>query len=1027
MDGPPRGMPKSLTVTKRQSADRVHNVIRQAKLVVLMRCLSKAHPFTLAVLITCALALLIPRSQAQQYVFDSWNQDQGLGNISIAAMTFDHKGVLWIATGNGVYRFLGVGPSSFVPAAGIPERLITDIYTDISGNVWAGTYSNLYRWNGNCFVPATRDPVSIWNAHHIAALDATHLLVVDRNKLYLLTHDGGGNVVSYQPFFPASLMSSNSILAHLSAIAVAPDGSIWMGCTHQICTWGNGNLKVWSPDFARLNKNNQEFWVSFHFAKNGSVWATTMRDRAELTPGSGQFVVHSISSLAPGEILRQTPIAEDAQGRILTSTTEGLARWNGAQWTIVSAPNGLSIDAASCFAFDANGNLWIGTGGRGLVLWAGYGNLEAWTRDDGLPASGIWSILPVGNGLFVGTDRGIASLTASPWAVKNIAARGKWRFGQVSGLFVDVQGMLWAGTFSGDILRIDPATGHTTLLHSIPALIFKFIPDGSGRVWIPTGQGIYSFDPSHPQTPPRRALEPEHWIGAHTSVSSACRSADGSLWFLTSSNLVRFHDGSWSHPDLDRTIFSSQTDHGGLSSLSCAPDGSLWTSGDRAGVWHLAVRDGILSSRQLQLPEEFSGFSPVTLAADSSGRLWIGTDRGVLVWNGSGWRHLTHKSGLVSNDIDQGAIAEAPDGSLWIGSSGGLIRIAHPSDLFWPVSLDVNIYSIQRGASPLSLQQDLVLPWSGQPLRLQFAAPAVADAGSISFFSRLIGVNSSWISTGGEVIYPSLGPGAYRFEVFARNSDNGATSTVQSVSFRILPPWWRSWWFCTLATVIVLAVLWWLYRLRVGVLESQSRTLEETVRERTRDLELSRESLRIQASHDALTGLYNRGAILEVLERETLRVQREHTSLTVALADIDYFKQVNDTYGHLTGDAALRAFAAGITANIRPYDYAGRYGGEEFLLILPNLDPHDAEGRLAQLHAAISHLPVAAEAAELVINWSMGAVILDPSSSHCEVSELVSIADEALYEAKRSGRDRLVVLPFHPSKVLEMTVDSTLR
>jgi diguanylate cyclase (GGDEF)-like protein len=183
------------------------------------------------------------------------------------------------------------------------------------------------------------------------------------------------------------------------------------------------------------------------------------------------------------------------------------------------------------------------------------------------------------------------------------------------------------------------------------------------------------------------------------------------------------------------------------------------------------------------------------------------------------------------------------------------------------------------------------------------------------------------------------------------------------------------------------------------------------VSERTRELEASRAQLRIQATHDGLTGMLNRTAILRALAAELDRAHRENLTVAVALVDLDFFKSINDDYGHLAGDEALRWFAAAVGTAIRPYDLAGRYGGEEFLLILTKLPHGIVENRLVTLHGAISNLKVCAHGSEFQLNCSMGATVFDSSDGPATIESLLVIADHALYDAKAQGRNRVVFSP----------------
>jgi diguanylate cyclase (GGDEF)-like protein len=197
--------------------------------------------------------------------------------------------------------------------------------------------------------------------------------------------------------------------------------------------------------------------------------------------------------------------------------------------------------------------------------------------------------------------------------------------------------------------------------------------------------------------------------------------------------------------------------------------------------------------------------------------------------------------------------------------------------------------------------------------------------------------------------------------------------------------------------------------LRTRQLREKGRKLERLVNERTRELELSREQLRIQLAHDVLTGMLNRAGILAELNAEMDRTQREEGTLLVALVDLDQFKRINDAHGYQAGDEALRWFAAAVGAAIRVYDHAGRYGGEEFLLVLTEIPIGDAPERLARLHASISNLRIHTPEAEFAITCSMGATVFDPSAGRESTGALLAAADQALYAAKAAGCNRAVL------------------
>ncbi len=181
------------------------------------------------------------------------------------------------------------------------------------------------------------------------------------------------------------------------------------------------------------------------------------------------------------------------------------------------------------------------------------------------------------------------------------------------------------------------------------------------------------------------------------------------------------------------------------------------------------------------------------------------------------------------------------------------------------------------------------------------------------------------------------------------------------------------------------------------------------------ELVAARESMRHAATHDSLTGLLNRGEIFVMLEKELERARRERKPVAVILGDVDHFKNVNDTEGHLFGDEALQEISRRLHSKLRVYDGVGRYGGEEFLLVLPACDLEDAILRANELREVIGNTPVVSGETARSITMSMGIAV-----SQCigpkEVETLLKRADTALYAAKEKGRNRVEHLDGSPKK-----------
>jgi diguanylate cyclase (GGDEF)-like protein/PAS domain S-box-containing protein len=164
------------------------------------------------------------------------------------------------------------------------------------------------------------------------------------------------------------------------------------------------------------------------------------------------------------------------------------------------------------------------------------------------------------------------------------------------------------------------------------------------------------------------------------------------------------------------------------------------------------------------------------------------------------------------------------------------------------------------------------------------------------------------------------------------------------------------------------------------------------------------EEMRYKATHDALTSLLNRGMILDLLERELRRTRREQGSTALLLVDVDSFKLVNDTLGHLVGDEVLREVARRLTEAVRSYDFVGRYGGEEFLLVLSNCDQCSPLDRAEEIRESICRSPISTSGGDLRITISIGVLASSDWSSMSTV-EMLRQADSALYTAKSAGRN----------------------
>ena len=182
----------------------------------------------------------------------------------------------------------------------------------------------------------------------------------------------------------------------------------------------------------------------------------------------------------------------------------------------------------------------------------------------------------------------------------------------------------------------------------------------------------------------------------------------------------------------------------------------------------------------------------------------------------------------------------------------------------------------------------------------------------------------------------------------------------------------------------------------------------------------AREDMRFKATHDVLTSLWNRGAVTADFERELARTRREHGVVSILLCDVDYFKQVNDVHGHAVGDEVLREVSSRLLNSVRSYDMVGRYGGEEFLLVLSGCDSRLAQRCAEDIRKAMAARLFETSSGPLSLSVSIGTLTSTDWDPKLSMPQLLNEADRALYCAKANGRNRVeLALPLLNHFLLE--------
>jgi diguanylate cyclase (GGDEF)-like protein len=356
-----------------------------------------------------------------------------------------------------------------------------------------------------------------------------------------------------------------------------------------------------------------------------------------------------------------------------------------------------------------------------------------------------------------------------------------------------------------------------------------------------------------------------------------------------------------------------------------------------------------------------------------------------------------------------GAIDSA--GRPWLPSFSGLV-VVDPARLPGsgkPPSARIDQVTVNGVDRPLGVE--VVLPPGSAPLSIRYMATTLRNADRVRFRYRMEGAPGDWVDAGRsrEAFFPTLGHGTYRFVVAASIDGRTWGEAAAPLSITVKPYFFQTSWFLALIVLAVLVSVATILRVRTGNLRRQKAEMERQVAEKTEELRLANEHLAQLSFIDSLTGVANRRRFDETLEQEWNRGKRFETPLALLIADVDYFKPYNDTFGHPEGDKCLVALAE-VLANEarRAGDFVARYGGEEFVILVPGADLDAAVDFAERLRKACEAraIPHPASLVSAVVTVSIGLASRIPSDATSSES-LLQEADSALYQAKRSGRNRV--------------------
>ncbi|MBB6183126.1 diguanylate cyclase [Oleiagrimonas soli] len=963
--------------------------------------------------------------------------DEGLPHSVTTAVAQDRDGLIWIGTMGGLVRYDGYRMQRFEAdgkdASNLPDSYVRALLALPDGRVLVGTNAGGLA----VFEPST-------NGFHTYPVGPggtsdrkIYTLAQGREHDVWIATDRGVDRLDLR----TNRIQTVALGAHLAprnfSVFEDTDGNLWVGNDRGLFERRAGSrsfVRTTTQDPRIATVLDDQIW-SIAEDGAGRIWVGSGQSGAAYRDRDGAW--HAVPGFTGYDAGARRPTV-----RAL------LEVGNGTMW--------IGTDGAGIIAYRA-----------GDPNTRVYNHDPA--RASSLPGDTVRGLLEDASGnRWVATDLGVArddgrartafSVLPSPLRPRTLANPN------VHGVFVDSHDRIWLGLGMGRIDVIDPDRQHLRHLRLGGSQAHRdvqaFAEDPNGRIWIGS-QGMARIDPDtmqvHDAVLPTLDGKPVLTL-LRTDPYLLIGTYEGAYRYdFRNGQLTHFeHRADDPHSLASDTVrqivrVGDEIWYATTRGISIAPNAQA-----DGGFRQLRHRDGDDTS----LPQDYVG----GIARDAKGRIWVSTFGGLAVIDHYRpgetvrFRTIGQAQGLGSSKVN--AVLLDDEDHPWVSVSNGVARIdavtgrvrnlgmrdgLHIASYIYIAAARADDHLLFGGLGGLTVVrphvladhgtsgrlaitaatlngraltpgklprngQPLIVDRSGRSLRVDFALLDYHAPRETTYSYRMQGFDSAWTQTPKgtppAAIYTNLPHGEYTLQLRAQTHGMNARTVATNYPVVVRPLWFETLTFRVAMVLLAIALIVALVHLRTLYLRRQARRLQEEVDARTRDLQAANERLDQLAGTDELSGLYNRRRFLELAE--AVRKHAKPGKACIALLDLDRFKQVNDTFGHLVGDDAIRAVAKIMRAHCRADDLAARFGGEELVICLPDSTLEQTLRMAERMRETLAQTCIRHEQDEIIVTVSIGVAALREGES---LQQWISRADAALYAAKDAGRNRCEAAP----------------
>ena len=869
---------------------------------------------------------------------DQLSIDQGLSQNTVNTMIQDSEGYLWIGTDDGLNRYNGYDVTIFrhqrEDTLSIIDNQVQSIYEDTNHNIWVGTIAGI-----SIFDRKTQTFKSFYKkegSKNTLIDNDVNAITEDKEGFIWIGTKNGLNKYDYNNNTftnykatenDSTMLGSNNIMS----LKVDNNNNLWIGTDKGVNKWNSNRSE---QKLYRYNPSDStSFWgfsgEDIQIDKDGNVWIASLGGFNRYNSNVDGFDRFRYQ----GRSYSLESITESNDGNLWGAGSDYIYKLNPLTKELIRYRT----------SFDDLGNMPAIVRTKENIIWVASRNLGAIKYDpltsqfkyyyheignkNSLPHRNVWSAIKDRQGIiWVGTDEGLSRIDRTGVISKyfNISSgEGVYDLKRQSvGEVLETQnGELWAVT-TADISRLVSFTlvSDTKDSTTVRDKIISTFQDKQGTIWIGTFFGLYKMIPSTKNKFGYEGLKLLHDV----AIWAMYEDRNGTLWLGSDHGLIKVTRDENNNP-IDYKYFKNDPEN--LKSVSHNTIRAI--AEDSKGNFWVGTTNGLnLMNRQTEEFEhwgernQLANYAIYGILVDEKDNLWISTNNGLMrllgdesIDDSKRMTSYNPKDGLQSSEFNSGAFFKAEDGEMFFGGIQGL-NAFYPQDIkpsiYVPpvvmtdlkiLNRSVGIQSLGNPESPLvvdiSQTKEMTLTYEDKVITFEFAAINYRRPEKTNYSYILEGFDKEWNEVGNRrfATYSNLPAGKYTFRVKASNSDGIENNDEVAIQITVLPPWWKSWWFITIATLSVLGFSAAFYTNRMNAVKRQNDKLERLVGERT--AEIGQQNLLLESQKTEIERSYS-----------NIRVLSEIGQKITSILDLDAV--ISAVYEYVNELTDATAFGIGI-------------------------------------------------------------------------------------------------------------------